>query len=147
MEAFLSMDQEAWITAHINAYTYFGGASRILVPDNLKTGVIRNGKDETIINKTYLELAEHYGTAVLPARVRSPTKTKHRLKVSSAISPRRILAKLRNQQYLSLFDLNEDLHHLSQRVQYQTISEKGGKPFIPFQRRTALSFPLPKITL
>ncbi len=71
-EAFLARDQENWTAAHVNAYNYFGGVARILVPDNLKTGVIKRTKSEIILNKSYHELAEHYGTAILPARVRAP---------------------------------------------------------------------------
>lgn len=66
-EAFLDMQQEAWITGHVNAYRYFGGVTRILTPDNLKTGVLKNSKTETVLNKSYQEMAEHYGTAILPA--------------------------------------------------------------------------------
>lgn len=72
VEAFLSQNQESWITAHVNTYRFFGGVTRILVPDNLKTGVEKVRKGETVINKTYQEMAEHYGTAVIPARVRAP---------------------------------------------------------------------------
>ena len=64
VEAFLDEKQEAWITARIHAYQFYGGVTRILTPDNLNTGFIRNTKDETIINKTYQEMAEHYGTAI-----------------------------------------------------------------------------------
>ena len=72
VEAFLRQDQEAWIAAHVNAYRYFGGVTRILVPDNLKTGVVKNSRTETVINKTYQDMAEHYGTVIIPARVRTP---------------------------------------------------------------------------
>ena len=71
-EAFLDMKQESWIAAHVNAYRFYGGVTRILTPDNLKTGVIKNTKDETIINRAYREMAEHYGTAVIPGRPRKP---------------------------------------------------------------------------
>jgi len=72
VEAFLDMKQESWISAHVNAYNYFGGVTRILVPDNLKTGVIKRTKADIILNRSYQEMAEHYGTAVIPTRVKSP---------------------------------------------------------------------------
>jgi len=72
VEAFLSQDQEAWISAHANMYRCFGGVTRILVPDNLKTGVDRPSWYTPVINRTYHEMAGHYGTAVIPARVRKP---------------------------------------------------------------------------
>ena len=56
----------------MNAYKYFGGVTRIIQCDNLKTGVQKHGKDEVVLNKLYHEPAEHYGTAILPARVRAP---------------------------------------------------------------------------
>ena len=71
-EAFLDMKQESWIEAHVHAYRFFGGVTRILTPDNLKTGIIKNTRGETTLNKTYQEMAEHYGTAIIPARPRSP---------------------------------------------------------------------------
>ena len=72
-QAFLDMKQKSWITAHIHMYEFFGGVARILVPDNCKTAVVHNGgwKDQQI-NETYQEMAEHYGTAIIPARVRTP---------------------------------------------------------------------------
>ena len=73
VEAFLDMKQKSWINAHVHMYKYFGGVAWILVPDNCKTAVVHNGgwKDQQI-NETYQELAEHYGTAIIPARVRAP---------------------------------------------------------------------------
>lgn len=72
VEAFNSQAQESWITAHINMYHFFGGATRILIPDNLKTGVDKASGHSPVINKIYHEMAEHYNTAVIPARVRKP---------------------------------------------------------------------------
>jgi transposase len=69
-EGFLTMRQESWIAGHVNAYAYYGGVTQILVSDNLKQGITSNTKNEVVLNKTYQEMAEHYGTAVIPARVR-----------------------------------------------------------------------------
>lgn len=72
-EACLCMDMENWINVHVNMFRYFGGSAIMLVPDNLKTGVDHNHDWFTPqINRTYRELAEHYNTAVVPARVRKP---------------------------------------------------------------------------
>ena len=72
-EAFINEKQRAWIVAHVHMYTYFGGVARVLVPDNCKTAIIRN-KDwyNPQVNAVYHEMAEHYGTAIIPARVRAP---------------------------------------------------------------------------
>jgi len=71
-EAFEDEKQKSWIKAHVHMFEYFGGVSKILVPDNCKTAVIHNRKFDNELNKVYQELAEHYGTAIIPARVRTP---------------------------------------------------------------------------
>lgn len=71
-EGFYRMEQEAWLNAHVNAFEFFGGTTPILVPDNLKTGITKNGYDELIVNESYRRLSEYYGCAVVPARVRKP---------------------------------------------------------------------------
>lgn len=73
------MDQDAWITAHVNALNYFGGVPRMIQCDNLKTGVEKHGRHEIVLNRTYQELAEHYETAIVPARLtHSKTRWKTR---------------------------------------------------------------------
>ncbi|MEG6523337.1 IS21 family transposase [Desulfotomaculum sp. 1211_IL3151] len=72
VEAFPSMVTENWITAHVHAYNYFGGVTRIVIPDNLKTGVIKNTRFETVLNRSYNEMAAHYDTAIIPTRVERP---------------------------------------------------------------------------
>lgn len=73
VEAFVNQKQKAWITAHVHMYEYFGGVAKILVTDNCKTAIIHN-KDwyNQQLNTVYHEMAEHYGTAIIPARVRKP---------------------------------------------------------------------------
>jgi len=66
----LGKNQECWIGAHINAYRFFGGVTRTLISDDLKTGVDRTSWYTPVTYRTYHEMAEHYGTCVIPARVR-----------------------------------------------------------------------------
>jgi transposase len=68
----LRMDQRAWTEAHVEAFAFFGGVPRRLVPDNLRTGIDKPDLYDPKINRSYAELAEHYGTLVDPARVRRP---------------------------------------------------------------------------
>ena len=106
VEAFLDMKQRSWIKAHIHMYEYFGGVAKILVPDNCKTAVIHNGKrKDQQINQTYQELAEYYGTAIIPARVRSP-KDKPNAEGTVGNISTWITAALRNEQFFSLAELN-----------------------------------------
>lgn len=69
VEAFPRMVTENWISAHVNAYSYFGGFTRIVIPVNLKTEVIKNTRFETVLNRSYNEMAAYYDTAIIPARV------------------------------------------------------------------------------
>jgi transposase len=108
VEAFLTMDMESWINAHVNMYRYFGGSTRILIPDNLKTGVDQADWYSPKINKTYQEMAQHYNVAVLPARVRSP-KDKASVEGTVGIISTWITAALRNEPFFSLEELNREI--------------------------------------
>jgi len=118
VEAFISQNQEAWIGGHVNAYQFFGGVTRIVVPDNLKTSVDKVTKSETILNRVYQEMAQHYETAVIPARVKAP-KDKATVEGSIGIISTWILAAIRNQQFLSLRELNlailQKLHNFNHK--------------------------------
>jgi len=106
VEAFLNEKQDSWISAHVHMYEYFGGVSRILVPDNCKTAVIHNNKwNDQQINAVYHEMAEHYNTAIIPARVRAP-KDKPNAEGSVGNISTWITAALRNEQFFSLAELN-----------------------------------------
>ena len=71
-EATESQDLSCWIGAHQRMFTFFGGCSQILVPDNLKSGVTRPCRYEPAINRAYRDMASHYGAVVIPTRVRKP---------------------------------------------------------------------------
>ena len=124
-EAFLDMKQEAWNTGHVNAYGYFGGVTRILTPDNLKTGVLKNSRTETVLNRSYQEMAEHYGTAILPARPRSP-KDKAFVKGSVGVVSTWILAALRNRQFLYLMELNKLIHEKPETFNHKPFQKREG---------------------
>ncbi|MEV0453827.1 IS21 family transposase [Catellatospora methionotrophica] len=68
----LVMDQAAWTQAHVDAFAFFGGVPRRLIPDNLRTGVTRADLYDPKINRSYAELAEHYGVLIDPGRAAKP---------------------------------------------------------------------------
>jgi transposase len=70
--ATLSQDLGNWVECHVAAFEYCQGAPRLVVPDNPRTGVNRACRYEPDLNRTYQEMAAHYGVAVLPARPRKP---------------------------------------------------------------------------
>jgi transposase len=106
VEATRSQDLESWVGAHQRMLEYFEGSSEIWIPDNLKSGVVRADRYEPGVNRTYEELAEHYGAVVIPARVRKP-KDKPKVEAGVLLAQRWILAVLRNQTFFSLSGLNE----------------------------------------
>ena len=107
VEAFINEKQKAWITAHIHMFEFFGGVAKILVSDNYTTAVNHQQSDwyTPSLNTTYHEMAEHYGTAIIPARVRKP-KDKPNAEGSVGNISTWITAALRNEQFFSLAELN-----------------------------------------
>jgi hypothetical protein len=87
------------------AFAYFQVVPKIIVPDNLKTGVTRSDQYDPTINKTYQDKAEHYGTAIIPVHLRKPPEKPN---VESAVNlpSTWIRASLRNQKFFSLHELN-----------------------------------------
>ena len=63
-EACCDMKQERWLMCHVHAFSYFGGVPRLLIPDNCKTATTANTRYETMLNRSYQELAEHFGTSI-----------------------------------------------------------------------------------
>ncbi|MEW6651588.1 MAG: IS21 family transposase [Chloroflexota bacterium] len=142
VEAFLTQDQETWIAAHVNAYNFFGGATRILVPDNLKTGVVKHTRMEIILNRSYQALAEHYSTAIIPARVRTP-KDKATVEGSVGIISTWILAAIRNQKFFSLQELNETIRERLHTFNHRPFQKKDGCRATLFAEERMSLLPLP----
>ncbi|WP_125608220.1 IS21 family transposase [Lapidilactobacillus bayanensis] len=105
-ESFLSMTMPDWIRGHVHAYEYFGGATEILVSDNLKTGVNNHTKFDPVLNPVYRDMAEHYGTVVMPARVRRP-KDKPKVEGTVKALSTWVVAAMRNQKFFTLEELNQ----------------------------------------
>lgn len=116
-EATYSQQLHDWIGSHVRAFDYFQGVSRLVIPDNLKSGVNKADRYEPILNRSYQEMLEHYGTAALPTRPRKP-KDKPKVEVAVQVVERWVLARLRHHRFFSLTELNraiacllEDLNH------------------------------------
>lgn len=110
-EATASQKMEDWIGSHTRAFAFFGGVPQLVVPDNLKAAVTRACRYEPLLNQTYAEMLRHYSTVALPAR---PYKPRDKAKVEAAVGvvTRWILARLRHQQFFSLFELNLAIRRL-----------------------------------
>ena len=104
-----------WLGSHVRALAYLGGAPRAIVPDNLKSGVTRAHRYEPDLNPAYAEFAEHYGVAILPARVQRP-RDKAKVEAGVLVVERWILARLRHQTFFSLGELNKTIHELLEQL-------------------------------
>jgi transposase len=144
VEAFINEKQQAWITAHVHMYEYFGGVAKILVPDNCKTAVVHNGGwYNQQINTIYHEMAEHYGTAIIPARVRAP-KDKPNAEGSVCNISTWITAALRNEQFFSLGELNRAIREKLKAFNANLFQKKEGSRFSLFHdEELPLLAPLP----
>lgn len=105
-EACDDMKTENWLNCHVHAFDFFGGVARLLIPDNCKTATLSNTRYDVILNRSYQELAEHYGTAIVPARVRKP-KDKSPAEAPVRFAETWIVAALRDRKFFSLRELNE----------------------------------------
>jgi len=142
-EAFLSQNMECWIAAHVNTYRYFGGSTRILRPDNLRTGIHSNTREETTVNKSYREMAEHYGTAVIPARVRK-ARDKSTVEGTVGIISTWILAAIRNEKFFSLAELNKSITEKLELFNHKPFQKKDGSRHSVFQDEKQFLLPLPR---
>ena len=146
VEAFLDIRQKSWITAHVHMYEFFGGVARILVPDNCKRAVVHNGgwKDQQI-NETYRKMAGHYGTAIIPALVRTP-KDKPNAEGTVGNISTWITAALWNEQFFSLVELNhaisEKLEQFNQKL-FQKKREAGSVYSLKMKSHYWHRYPLP----
>jgi len=129
-EATLSQQLPDWLASHVRTFAFLGGTPAVVVPDNLKSGVDKACRYEPEINKSYEELAAHYGVAVIPARPYHP-KDKAKAEVAVQIVERWILAVLRRRVFFSLAELNDAIGAL--------LTQLNTKPFkkLPGSRLSA----------
>lgn len=120
IEATWTQGLEDWLGAHRRCFEFMGGVHALVVPDNLKAGVASPCFYDPELNRAYQELAEHYGAAVLPARVRRP-RDKAKAETGVQGVERWILARLRNLRFFSLHELN--------RALWELLAEYNRRPF------------------
>jgi transposase len=110
-EALPSQQLPPWVTAHAHAFQFYGGCPAIVVPDNLPAAVTKAHRYEPIINESYLDMASHFGVAVIPARPHKP-RDKAKVEVAVLLIERWILARLRNRRFYALGELNLAIREL-----------------------------------
>lgn len=114
-EATLTQSLPDWTGSHCRAFSFFGGVTAQVVSDNLKSGITKACFHEPTVNRTYCDLANHYGTAIVPARPYKP-RDKAKVEVAVQVAERWILAALRNRRFFSLVELNAAIRVLVDKL-------------------------------
>ncbi len=142
-EATWSQQLVDWIGSHVRDFEFLGATTELIVPDNLRPAVSKAHRYEPDLNPTYQDLANHYGVAVLPARVRRP-RDKAKAEVGVQLVERWILAALRNRTFFSLQELNREIARLLKRLNERPFKKLPGSRRALFEQldRPALQ-PLP----
>ncbi len=132
-----------WIGSHLRAFEFLGGVPEIVVPDNLRSGVTRACRYEPGVNVTYEEMAQHYGVAVVPARVGKP-RDKAKVEAGVLVVERWIVAALRKRTFFSLGEVNQAIAELLVRLNERPFRKREGSRRTLFETldRPALK-PLP----
>ena len=144
-KGFLKTDEEGWLKAHLDAFSFFGGTTTIIIPDNLKTGITKNNYEELIINESYRRMAEYYGCAIVPARPSRPRDKGH-VEMSVGVVTRSALAALRNRVFTSTREFNEALLGKVDEINSRTFQKRPGsrKSVFLSEEKDAL-MPLPPV--
>jgi transposase len=124
-EALPSQELPQWIAAHVRCFQFLGGCPKILVPDNLKSAVTQAHRYEPLLNRTYEEMATHYGCAVIPARPRKP-RDKAKVEAGVLMVERWILATLRHQTFFSGVALNDAIRERLERLNDRPFKKLDG---------------------
>jgi len=123
-EAQSSEDQRNWNNGHVRAFEYFGGVVKIVIPDNLKTGVTRPNYYEPGVNLSYQELAEYYRFAVIPTRIKRPTD-KGKIENGVQNVERWIIAPIRKRQFFSLSEVKHAVREQLEILNYKVMAGIG----------------------
>jgi transposase len=142
-EATFTQKLADWTGAHVRMFSFFGGAPRLLVPDNLKSGIHKASFYDPEINRTYGALASHYGVGVLPARPKKP-RDKAKVEAGVRFAQSYILGRLRRQTFFSLAECNAAIAGAMETMNNRTMRKLGVSRRELFEKieRDALS-PLP----
>lgn len=142
-EAALSQDLPSWVGSHRRAFEYFDCVPHVVTGDNLKSGVTKPCRYEPDLNRTYSDLAEHYGVALLPARPKKP-RDKAKVEAGCLIAQRWILSVLRHRTFTHLAELNAAIRELLEKLNtrlLRKILKSRRELFLALDRPNAKALP------
>ena len=125
VEAFPDEKEECWLLGHVNALEWYGGITRLWVPDNTKTAITKANYYDPVINRAYCDLAKHYSVGVLPARVKKP-RDKSLVEESVSWIETWLLEWLRGRRYFSFTELNEDIRKRMRELSLRDFQKRPG---------------------
>ncbi|MGH8734746.1 MAG: IS21 family transposase, partial [Burkholderiales bacterium] len=123
-EATWSQALPDWIGAHVRLFRFLGGVPRLIVPDNLKSGIHKSSFYDPEINRSYGMMAAHYGVGVLPARPRKP-RDKAKVEAGVRFAQTYILGRLRRQTFFSLAEGNAAIATAVARINAHVMRRLG----------------------
>lgn len=146
VEPTLDMRQDTWLRAHVTMFDRFGGSVPRIVPDNLKTGVIKHpAEGEVVLNDAYRELAAHYSAAVLPGRVRRP-KDKASVENTVGNIATWVIAGLRDRRFATLAELRAAVYERVEAYNAEPFQKRPGSRQTVFEvEEKPLLRPLPTV--
>jgi transposase len=122
-----------WIDAHVRAFDYYRGVPKVTIPDNTKTAVLTPDIFDPVLNRNYYEMAQHYGTTIIPARSYRPKDKAADENMVGNVS-RRILAPLRNTQFFSIYEINQALKEQLEKFIRRPFQKMEGNRLTLFER-------------
>lgn len=146
VEPTLRMDEKIWIQCHVDMWNYFGGVSRVLVCDNLLTGVQHHPREgEIVLTKEYEQLAEHYGTGILPCIPKAP-RQKNSTENTVYLAALGIIARLRNIEFRSFNELRKAVAEKLEEINNEPFEKRLGSRRSDFEENERHTLkPLPEV--
>lgn len=143
-EAFWSENCEAWCMGHANTFSYIGGVTEIIVPDNPRAAINKPSQYEPDVHADFHYMAKFFGAAVIPARVRKP-RDKAKVEAAVKVATMWIVAALRGRTFFSLAELNVAIRELLEKLNNRRFKKMPGSRRSAFENtdKPALK-PLPE---
>lgn len=144
-EAAMSQKLQDWVMSHCRAFKFFGGVPELVIPDNLRSAIVKSHRYEPDENPTYQAMAAYYGTVIMAARVRKP-QDKSLAEQAVQQVERQILAPLRDRTFFSLDELNREIKPRLEKMNKKPFQKLSGSRWSQFEAidKPALK-PLPEI--